>query len=138
MKIMVVMALAISLVACKTAGNKNTDDIDTLKSRDVNVDTTSSQLSPARRDTLVLYQDRRDKTQVAIDEIRTRVANGELKEDLKARSEELEEKLNQLNKKIDDLGRSSERSWNTLKLEIDSLLTDLDQTIDRTKNNLKK
>lgn len=132
------MALAISLVACKTAGNKNMDDIDTLKSRDVNMDTTSSQLSPARRDTLVLYQERRDRTRVAIEEMRTRISNGELKEDLKARSEELEEKLNQLNKKIDNLGRSSERSWNKLKIEIDSLLTDLDQTIDRAKNNLKR
>jgi hypothetical protein len=135
---MLVMALAISLVACKTAGNKNMDDIDTLKSRDVNRDTTSSQLSPARRDTLVLYQERRDKTRVAIEEVRTRVSNGELKEDLKARSEELEEKLNQLNKKIDNLGQSSERSWNKLKIEIDSLLTDLDQTIDRAKNNFKR
>ncbi len=138
MKILFMMALAISLVACKTAGNKNSDDVDTVKSPDVNMDTSSSLLSPARRDTLVMYQERRDKTRVAIEEMKTRVSNGELKDNLKARSEELEEKLNQLNKKIDDLGRSSESSWNTLQLEIDSLLTDLDQTIDRAKNNLKK
>lgn len=139
MKIMIVMAMAISLTACKNTGteNRGSDVSDTTKSPVLDTSSTS-QLTPERLDTLTLYQERRDKTRVAVEEIKTGSDdNKEVKDDLQARSEELEEKLDVLDDKIDQLGKSSETAWNKTKLEIDSLLTDLDQTIDHAKDNLK-
>lgn len=138
MKMMIVMALAISLAACKNTGteNRGSEMNDTTKSPVL--DTSAiSQLSPERRDTLSLYQERRDKTRVAVEEIRTGSGNKEVKDKLQARSEELDEKLDVLDDKIDQLRKSSETAWNKTKMEIDSLLTDLDQTIDKAKDNLK-